>query len=182
MQPSEITKALDAVQSPFRNPVTNQRYLKGLFFETTYADKSTVVYSLKDRDHEGYPSLYRLYMEADDPTEYLFATQHLDGWDHWETLCQCTWFKPYIDRWRRELEIKHRALALANIKKLASDPDSKEFHQANKFLVNAGWVGETKRKNAGRPSKEEVSKAAKAMADEARQLEEDLLRIQGNLQ
>src|SRR5579859_6457695 len=163
--------------SRFRNPVSNQRYLKGLFFETVNADKSTVSYTLKDRDHAGYPSLYRLYMEADDPTEYLFATAHLDGWDHWETLCQCTWFKPYIDRWRRELETKHRALALRNIKQLASDPTSKEYHQANKFLVNAGWLEDTKRKNAGRPSKAEVSKAAKEMAQEQKSLEEDLLRI-----
>lgn len=168
--------------NPFRHPVTNQRYLKGLFYETTLSDKSTVVYTLKDRDHEGYPSLYRLYMETDDPTEYLFATQYLDGWDHWETLCQCTWFKPYIDKWRRELEIKHRAMALQNIKRLAADPGSKEYHQANKFLVSAGWVETEKRKRAGRPSKEEVSKAAKEMAHEAKQLEEDLARIQGHLQ
>lgn len=164
----------------FRHPVTNQRYLKGLFFETTLSDKSTVVYTLKDRDHEGYPSLYRLYMTVDDPTEYLFATQYLDGWDHWETLSQCNWFKPYLSRWRRELEIKHRALALRNIKSLASDPTSKEYHQANKFLVSAGWVDEPKRK-AGRPSKDEVSKAAKEMAHEARLIEEDLIRISGHI-
>lgn len=167
-------------QSPFRHPLTNQRYLKGLFFETT-RDKSTVVYTLKDRDHEGYPSLYRLYMDSDDPTEYLFATQYLDGWDHWETLCLCTWFKPYIERWRRELEIKQRAHALKNIKALASDPSSKEYHQANKFLVNAGWIDTPTKRRAGRPSKEEVSRAAKELAHEAKQTDEDLARIQGIL-
>ncbi len=166
--------------SKFRHPVTNQRKLRQLFFETQMADKSDVVYTLKDQDHEGYPSLYQAYMSTDDPTEYLFATQFLDGWDHWEMLCQCTWFKPYVSRWRRELEIKHRALALQRIKALASDPTSKDFHQANKFLVNAGW-DEKPQSKRGRPSKDEVSKAAKAMADEAKTMDEDLQRIQGHL-
>lgn len=173
-----MPKAVDTINQ-FRHPETNQRKLRQLFFETTLADKSSVVYTLKDRDHEGYPSLYRLYMETDDPTEYLFATEFLDGWDHWETLCQCTWFKPYIERWRREIEIKHRALALKNIKGLAANPDSKEYHQANKFLVNAGWVEEKKRRTAGRPSKDEVSKAAREMAAEARSLDDDLERVKG---
>lgn len=164
--------------SQFRHPVTNQRKLKQLFFEQQMSDKSSVVYTLKDHDHEGFPSLYKAYMETDDPTEYLFATQYLDGWDHWEMLCQCTWFKPYLSRWRRELEIKHRALALQRIKTLASDPTSKDFHQANKFLVNAGWEENSKTKR-GRPSKDEVTKAARAIADEARTTDEDLQRIQG---
>jgi hypothetical protein len=117
-------------------------------------------------------------METDDPTEYLFATQYLDGWDHWETLCECTWFKPYVARWRRELEIKHRALALRNIKASASNPDSKDFHQANKFLVSSGWQEPSQTKR-GRPSKTEISKAAREMADERKSIDEDFERISG---
>lgn len=158
---------------------TGQRKLKALFFETTGADKSSVVYTLKDRDHEGYPSLYKLYMACDDITEYVFATTYLDSWEHWEMLCQCTWFKPYIARWRRELELRAKAKALKNIQTLAADPTSKEFHQANKFLVTGGWKEASPTKGRGRPSKEEVQKAARAMADEARSLDEDLQRIQG---
>jgi len=163
----------------FRHPRTNQRKSKQLFFETTLSDKSTCLFTLKPVDHEGLPSLYRLYMETDDPTEYLFATRYLDGWDHWETLCECTWFKPYISKWRRELEIKHRALALKNIKSLANNPNSKEYHQANKFLVSSGWQEPTEKNRRGRPSKEEVAQAAKEMADERRSLDEDFERIQG---
>lgn len=156
---------------------TGQRKLRGLFFETTLADKTGVVYTLKDRDHEGYPSLYRLYMETDDPTEYTFATQNLDSWDHWEMLCGCNWFKPYVARWRRELEIRAKAKALLAIKALANDPDAKESYQANKFLISGGWKEDKRR--AGRPSKEEISSAAKQMAQEASSLNDDLLRVQG---
>lgn len=161
----------------FRN-ISGQRLLRGLFYEEVSADKSAVVYTLKDRDHAGFPSLYRLYMEADDPTEYFFAINNLDGWEHWEMLCAASWFKPYVTRWRRELEIRAKARALNHIKAVA-DSDSKEAYQANKFLVTGGWKPSDKRKGAGRPSKEEVAKAAKAMAEEAKDLNDDLARVQG---
>lgn len=164
--------------SPFRNAY-GQRYLRTLFYETTLADKTGVVYTLKDRDHEGYPSLYRLYMESDDPTEYSFAISNLDGWDHWETLCECTWFKPYITRWRRELEIRAKARALLAIKALAADPTSKEHYQASKFLINSGWREKATGRGAGRPSKDEVQKVARQLAEDSRNLEEDFQRVTG---
>lgn len=158
---------------------TGQRKLRGLFYETTLSDKTGVVYTLKDRPHEGYPSLYQLYMEYDDPTEYNFAVNCLDSWEHWEMLTACSWFKKYVTRWRRELEVRARARALNAIKEVATS-DSKEAYQANKFLVMGGWKAD-KRKGAGRPSKEEVQNAAKAMAEEARNLDDDLARVTGNL-
>lgn len=157
---------------------TGQRKLRGLFFETTMSDKTGVVYTLKDRDHAGYPSLYRLYMETDDPTEYTFAVNNLDGWDHWETLLECNWFKPYINRWRRELEIRTKARALLKIKAV-SESNGKEAYQAHKFLVSGGWKDDTRRKGAGRPSKDEVKNAARQMAEEANSINDDLARVTG---
>lgn len=158
---------------------TGQRLLRGLFYETTLADKTGVVYTLKDRDHLGYPSLYRLYMETDDPTEYVFATTHLESWDHWERLCKCTWFKPYVTRWRRELELRTRARALAQIKTAAS-AGTKDSFQAQKFLVSSGWKSpETNRR--GRPSKEEIAAEANRIAIDKSALDEDLARIQDKL-
>lgn len=170
--------AEDALDSPFRIH-TGQRKLRGLFFETTGADKTGVVYTLKERDHEGYPSLYKLYMACDDPTEYSFALSHLDGWDHWEILTQCSWFKPYISRWRRELEIRFKSRSLKNIQSLATDSSSKEFHQANKFLVNGGWMEGNRRRGAGRPSKQEIQKAAQSAAQEATNMEDEFNRVVG---
>lgn len=164
--------------NPFRIH-TGQRLLRGLFYETTQLDKSSVVYTLKDRDHEGYPSLYRLYMEHDDPTEYTFAIACLDGWDHWITLCRCTWFKPYISRWRTELEVRAKAKALVAIKALANNPTAKESYQANKFLISGGWKDRTQGKGAGRPSKEDVRKEAQRMAQDHKDIDDDFERIQG---
>ena len=164
-------------RAKFRNS-TNGRYLKGLFFEQTLADKSSVVYTLKDWDHEGFPSLYRLYMEMEDLTEYEFANKYLDGWEHWEMLNACEWFKPYVERWRKELTLKVQARALKALRAEAQS-SSKNSFVANKFLVDRGWVDKSEKSHGrGRPSKDEVKKAADAIALHDKRLEEDMQRLQ----
>lgn len=150
--------------------------LGALFYEQTLPDKSQVVYTLKDRDHLGYPSLYRLYMEADDPTEYNFAITHLDGWAHWERLIECTWFQPFVERWRRELEVRFRARSLMNIRSVANS-EGKEAYQANKFLVSGGWKEGGPKRRAGQPSKEEIKSEATRLAQISQTLDDDLERI-----
>lgn len=137
------------------------------------ADKSSCVYTLKSQDHLGYPSLYRLYMEANDPTEYSFAVSHLDGWDHWEQLSQCQWFQSYLNKWRRELEIRFKSRAVADLIALAQT-NPKDAVQINKFLVSRGWVDKDKK---GRPSAHDIKRAAQEQADLDRQLTEDFERI-----
>lgn len=164
-------------KTKFRHPNTNSRYLKGLFFEQTGADKSTVVYTLKDSDHEGYPSLYRFYMEVNDPTEWKFAQEYLDGWEHWEMLTSCTWFKPYIARWRKELELRMKSEALARIMR-ESKTTSKESFSANRYLLEKGWEpkeGPSHRR--GRPSKDDIAKAATELASADKRLSDDLERL-----
>lgn len=164
------------VANPFRSS-TNQRLLKGLFYEQTLADKSSVVYTLKDKDHEGYPSLYRLYMETNDPTEWKFANKYLDGWEHWEMLLACTWFKPYADRWRKELELRMKSESLARIMTEAKTA-SKESFQANRYLLEKGWEPKASSTHGrGRPSKDEVAKAAKEIAQTNSRVLEDFQRL-----
>lgn len=164
--------------NPFRHPTNNVRYLMGLFYEKVKADKSTVLYTLKDTDHEGFPSFYRLYMEIDDPTEWRVAQELMDGWDHWEILCEANWFKPYINRWRRELEIRMKSKALSRIRTEAKT-NAKEALAANRYLLEKGWEAKEGkgRSNRGRPTKEEIKKAADHLASEERSLLEDMNRL-----
>ena len=156
----------------FRNS-SNTRYLQGLFFEQTSADKTTVLYTLKNEDHEGYPSLYRLYMTVADPTEYRFANEWLDGWEHWEGLCNCSWFKGYVSRWRRELELKIKSEALASIINESRSTSSNSY-QAAKFLVNGEYTDKARR---GRPSKAEVKGEAYKIAEDKSRIIADFNRI-----
>jgi hypothetical protein len=158
----------------FRSP-SGSRYLKGLFYEETGADKSTVVYTLKDQDHMGFPSLYRLYMETDDPTEWKFANQHLDGWEHWEMLCRCSWFIPYVQRWRKELQLRIASHALARIM-AESKTNSRDSFTANRYLLERGWMPKEANKG-GRPSKDSIRAAAHQIASEGLQVASDFDRL-----
>lgn len=158
----------------FRN-AQGVRYTKALFFETTLADKSTVVYTLKDQDHEGYPSLYRLFMETGDPTEYKFATRHLDGWEHWTMLCKCPWFEEYVSRWREELHLKIASESLARIMAEAKT-SSRDSFTANRYLLERGWEPKDSSKR-GRPTKAAVKAEAARIASEAQQITNDFERL-----
>lgn len=158
---------------------TGQLLYRGLFFEETGADKTGVLYTLKREDHSGFPSLYKLYMETDDLTEYTFAITHLDGWEHWKNLCECTWFKPFIRRWREELDIRTRGRALNAVRDLANNADAKEAFQANKFLLNGEWRDKGQKHGRGRPSKEDIRSEAAKQASASRELNEEFERISG---
>lgn len=131
--------------------------LRELFFEKTLADKVNVMYTLKDQEHEGFPALREFYLSIADPTEYKFAVECLDGWAHWERLCECEWFKPFLDRWRLELELSIKAEALACIIKMAKE-NGKQSFDASKYLLTNAWVKE--KAKAGRPTKGKIKDAA----------------------
>lgn len=175
------TLVIEVDKTKFKNP-SGAFYLRGLFFEEQGADKQFCVYTLKKEDHLGYPSLYKLYMESNDPTEYSFATVYLYNWDHWESLCECTWFKPHLAQWRRELNTKIRAEALLNIRVLAH-PDKQTSFQANKYLLDGAWIGAGEAKRGkGRPGKAEIEKAASDLARASHEASEDYQRILGTKQ
>jgi hypothetical protein len=136
------------------------------------------MYSLKDWDHEVdgvvYKSLYRLYMETNDPTEWKFANAFVDGWEHWEILCNCSWFRPFVVRWRKELELRMKSDALARIMR-ESKTGSKESFQASKYLLEKGW--EPKDTKRGRPSKDEIAREARNVFEERERLENDFERL-----
>lgn len=148
-----------------------------LFYETSL-DKTQVVYTLKDRDHAGYPSLYRLYMAANDPTEYSFATRHLDGWAHWERISKAPWFREYVTAWRKELELRTRSEALVRVRDVAAS-EGKEAFQANKYLLNGQWKDKDPARRRGAPSKQDIREAANEMVTDHQTLTSDLERIKG---
>lgn len=158
-------------------------FTKGLFYEMIQSvDKPNVQYTLKDEDHAGLPSLKRLYLEEADPTEYTFATKHLGGWEHWKKIRECEWFKPHLESWREELELKMKSEAYKKIMAEAKDDFSKNKHAANKFIIET--VRRVQRneelvdKNTkGRPDKASVDKKALELAESSFNIENDLARL-----
>src|SRR5690606_3372668 len=119
-------------------------------------DRDYVLYTLKLEDHQGFPSIHRLYVEAGDPTEYEFAKKYFDGWAHWKKIRECTWFKPYLEAIREELEIAIRSKALYELREKSNDP--KSGVQVNRYLLEGGWKDKDDKR--GRPSKETIKREA----------------------
>lgn len=156
------TKLLDNMGKPLT---------QSLFLEVGYSDYA--IYTWKDRDHEYngkiYPSLKRLYIEFEDPTEYEFANTYLLGWNQWKRLCDNKIIRREIDQWREELELKLRA---RGIKEAIKAAESGGF-QAAKWLADRGWDT----RGAGRPSKEEVEKEKRIQARVNDEFGADVVRL-----
>lgn len=124
---------------------------QSLFLEIGYSEYA--VYSLKEFDHQYngkiYPSLKRLYLKEEDPTEYAFAEKYLLGWQHWKRLCENKQIAKHIDEWREELELKIRSQAIRDMQNLCASESGN--YSAAKFLADRGW----EKRGAGRPSKSE---------------------------
>lgn len=133
------------------NPLT-----QSLFLELCYTDYA--VYTLKDDDYEYnghiYPSIKKIYLELEDPTEYEFATRCFLNWNHWKRICDNKAIRTYIDGWREELELKIRSRAVRDIVNLCASESGS--YQAAKYLADRGWD----KRAVGRPSKEELEKRA----------------------
>lgn len=156
-----------------------QLLTKSLFYETSLK-ADLALYTLKDFNHtvdgKEYPSLYLLYMGMEDPTEYGFATAHLDSWSHWEALCNCSWFKDTAARWRKELELKMMSQNVQRIRKLA-ESDGRGSLDAQKYLLEKKWLSPAERPKRGRPSKEEAKAYLVEEANEHFQLTQTLQRL-----
>ena len=161
----------------FKNAI-GSHYLKALFFEEAVdVERPDVLYTLKLEDHEGLPSLHRLYVELEDTSEYIFANKYFDNYAHWKKLCNCNWFKPFLDDMREELDLKLKARALEALKVIAGDPDNKNHYMANKLIHDHGL--HLKKDNRGRPSKAKVAEEASKLLKTNEEVNEDYERIFG---
>lgn len=128
---------------------------QGLFIDFNYDDKYAV-YTLdeEDKKYKGvvYPSLKKLYLECEDPTEYQFAKKHLLGWRHWKRLKENKALSKHFDEWGEELEIYLRSQGMRSIIDMSEDN-----YQAAKFLAEKGWD----KRGAGRPAKGDADREAR---------------------
>jgi hypothetical protein len=136
---------------------------KALFFEMTLpATRQYARYTLKEEDHtvDGveYISLYKRFMECEDPTEYQFATSWLGGWSHWKAIQSSPELIPYIEAWREERDIKMRSQGVKAVIEQVYEGN----YQAAKWLADKGWEVDAPKR--GRPSKSEVEKETKQQA------------------
>lgn len=169
-------------KSKFKNS-SGTHLLKPIFYELDEQGRPNAQFSLKPHDStfEGvvYPSLRRLYVELEDPTEYLFSETYLDGWTHWKKLSSASFFQEHLTEWREELDIRLRAKSLVRIKARA-EGNQKDSLTADKILLSGGW--KTEESKVGRPTKEKIQNEAEKLIRERTVFDEDYDRILGSVQ
>jgi hypothetical protein len=168
----------DAVSKRFEdNPYKDKmgRWItQGLFIEHA-ADTSQALYTLKGYDLPDHPSIKKIYLELEDPTEYTIATEYFGGWDHWLRLCANKTIRAHIDEWRSELEVKLRSQAIrATIADAKSD--SKSAAQSRRFLADKGWK---EKRKAGAPSRAERAAIERDIEQQVLDYADDWERVMG---
>jgi hypothetical protein len=118
------------------------------------------VYNLTKTDTKETKSFYRLYMQC--LTEYEAAMVTLGSWEHWERLSECSWFHPYLKRWRHETEVRNKALAIRAV-----------MEQTAKGNISAAKMLLDLERASGKPAKRENTKADRAASRSYGQLPQE---------
>jgi hypothetical protein len=148
---------------------------QSLFVEHKH-DKYPAPFTLKDYDHNGGLSMYILYMNAGDPTEYTQAISLLGSWKHWQLLTKTEWFKPIVNAWRDELRVKFESDRFAEMKDVAEEcKGTPQGVQATKWLAER--YSTVSNSTRGRPSKAEKVSHLKKEAEEEQLLKEEAERL-----
>lgn len=149
---------------------------QSLFWESRHPDMSPV-FTKKKYNHNGCISMYEKYMEIADPTEYQVAIRLLGSWDHWDKLCQLSWFKEMVEDWRAELKLRMASEIYMNMKETSTNAKgTPQGIQADKWLHEQYGDLPPKAKR-GRPSLAEKQKALKESIEDERDLTEDAITI-----
>lgn len=148
------------------------------FAPTEYQELSIFTIGEEDRtleDGRVLISLYRVYMEMEDISEYDFANKYFESWHHWYRLSCKAAMQKYVRKWRAELQTKLKAKALKKIMDLAETEGYKSF-EANKYLLEEKWRDAPAKR--GRPKELPPSEVLDdEVAMTKRQLKKDMERL-----
>ncbi len=138
------------MSNPFKDS-SNRWLTSALFVETNDTDgKYAPIFTLAEEDKGGYISLKRKYMEYLDPTEYNFAKHMFGSYLCWENLCKATWFKEYVEQWRKERDLQLQYINYSTAAVIQSSGTPAEKLTATKWLSEEKWKTLEKSKR-GRP-------------------------------
>ena len=147
---------------------------QGLFLETSYGDTKHVMYTLKSRDYvykgKRLPSIKKIYLAMEDPTEYEFAYEAFLDWDHWNRIKANKLIAKHMEGWKDELDVRLACKELRNLQAQSDDGKTAATNKMFDFLVKGV-------RGAGRPSKDEVERQAKMEARVYDEFQEDLARM-----
>lgn len=139
-------------------------------------------WTIADEDHDGLYSFRKWFMKFyQDPTETEFVKECFEGdWKHWEVFKATKGIDEMYRLLKKEAEQKLLADTYKKILEIAMDSNNKSQMTALKYLADRGnKVTGEEGPGRGRPKKSEIAAAAREIAQEDKDLKEDLERING---
>jgi len=179
------TKSYEVTPEDFKDNSGRWR-TRSLFMETNPDEsKYPSIFTLADTDQHGRISMRRIYLEANDPTEYMAARDIFGTVDCWNNLCNSSFFKPHLDKWRSQLHCRIRSKAVKQIIEAAygiTDANAQRLNAA-KWLATQQWNDNKpieQKRGPGRPPKlaDPETRLREALEDD-KEIDEDYLRIVG---
>ena len=155
-------------------------FTKSLFYELSYIQPKHSVFTLKDQDIEfegkplvSFPKLY-LALVSGDPTEYEFSQVVFGSWEHWQAIAKSPFVKPYINKLRKEVEVKVKSEAIKAIAEEMKSNGRSSFSAA-KLLLEKGWLdkdtaSKAKQKLAAKEQQEQDKEALALLSEDAERL------------
>ena len=140
LDPDEDTSVL---VSKYNKPLTSALFID----RTAWADvtdqriangelEDRNLYTLKEREVDGYPSAYQIYMHSSD--EYEAAMKLVGSLYHWTALMEKDWFMKELKEWRKHMALRDYSTAKSVVLKDAKNGDGpaarKIMDAANKVL------------------------------------------------
>jgi hypothetical protein len=160
----------------------NGKYRTKLLFWEVWSDLAISERAIEPiftlhKDKEGLINFGKAYIATRDPTGYKVSQEVLGGdYTLWTVLLNCRWFKNAKEIWDRELDAMIKSEALDEIRALAKEGLPAQRLAAAKYLANLEYRKD-RLAQKGRPRREDVDKAARELANNERELLEDLGRI-----
>lgn len=123
--------------------VSNQAILRPFIWEFFgQFEKDKPIFSLyKEDGYEGTHSLRKLYMQycVEDPTEVTFAEQVFGDVHYWLIIREQKFIEDALKQYRREADVRRKALAFKSIVKEVKSNGRSAFTAA-KFLIDEPWA------------------------------------------
>ena len=139
-----------------------------LFLEMSYSDKSRVLFTMKDHDHDGYRSFPQLYLEytEEDPTEWTLATEVFTSWVIWENITKMYGIKDVVAEMRKQNAIRMKSKAIKAIAKEANLVDGKNVFLASKYLLDKNLADPNLKKRLSKAEKTQEQQAAMKLVED----------------
>jgi hypothetical protein len=144
-----------------------------LEFCTTAEDRLNSTFSVSEHPNPEKVPMKILYMSlsVDDPSEVSFAEEVFGHLGFWHDLSETDFMKPYVERWRREADLKRKQKAFKTIIETATKGDTSASRlSAAKYLLEKAW--EPKDTKARKQDKQDIKTVADSFKSDLERLQE----------